>query len=280
MHECLYQSWNDFAKSPRGQSCSCTMRIVSTWKLSNQLVLTKKQRKFLSTKAVNRLYFYLCFYKIVVPMDCRQNSLISVIQSCITSHHLSWNMMVIETVFPTLRIRLASKTVKFLRGLNLNPWMHRRITCINIKGFQKCHWALISLSVILIWIHTWLLQADKALKCHGARIVKTLKPAWALFLNWMEGCFVCWRAIRIFKIAGILKGKNELLFNIMNHCWLNYLNTWEDRVYKAKYMIWFLIWLVLVNHMQEVLVLALSCEWGSLLINKTFIVFIPNVSRL
>lgn len=272
MHECLYQSWNDFAKSPRGQSCSCTMRIVSTWKLSNQLVLTKKQRKFLSTKGVNRLYFYLCFYKIVVPMDCRQNSLISVIQSCITSHHLRWKMMVVETVFSTLRIRLESKTAKFLRGLNLNPWMHKRITCINIKGFQKCHWALISLSVILIWIHTWLLQADKALKCHGARIVKTLKPAWALFLNWIEGCFVCWRAIRIFKIAVILKGKNELFLIL----WTTV--GWTTLIHEN--MIWFLIWLVLVNHMQEVLVLALPCEWGSLLINKTFVVFIPNVSRL
>lgn len=41
----------------------------------------------------------------------------------------------------------------------------------------KCHWALISLSAILIWIHPWLPRANKAFKPHRALTVQRHQPS-------------------------------------------------------------------------------------------------------
>lgn len=68
-----------------------------------------------------------------------------------------------------------SEIAKSPPGLSLNPQMHNRR--LQYQRSVKCHWALISLSVILIWIHPWLLCANKASEPHRALIVQTLKPA-------------------------------------------------------------------------------------------------------
>ncbi len=99
----------------------------------------------------------------------------------------------------------------------------------------KCHWALIFLSVILIWMRTWLLHADKAFKRHRAPIVKTLKPTWALLLKWAEGCSVFWCAIRTFPAPAILLYEIASCFdklfpnpaqfhNIISNCRLHWLH--------------------------------------------------------
>lgn len=74
-------------------------------------------------------------------------------------------------------------------GLSLNPRMHNRR--LQYQRSVKCHWALISLSVILIWIHPWLPGANKAFRPHRVLIVQTLKPARLLLqLKWVDGVCV------------------------------------------------------------------------------------------
>lgn len=82
-----------------------------------------------------------------------------------------------------------SERAKSPTGLSLNPRMHNRR--LQYQRSVKCHWALISLSVILIWIHPWLPGANKAFRPHRVLIVQTLKPARLLLqLKWVDGVCV------------------------------------------------------------------------------------------
>lgn len=92
-----------------------------------------------------------------------------------------------------------SEIVKSPAGLNLNPRMHNRR--LQYQRSVKCHWALISLSAILIWIQPWLPRANKAFKPHRALIVQTHKPSrLRLQLQWAGGCYVFRR--KIWNIVG------------------------------------------------------------------------------
>lgn len=90
------------------------------------------------------------------------------------------------TMEPHSRQTLWLRNGEIPQSFSSSPWRNKSQP--QYQRFAKCHWALISLSVILIWIHTWLLWADEGFTRHRAPIMEARKPVPTGPLKWTERC--------------------------------------------------------------------------------------------